>query len=401
MGKEERVAETTTLSVAQARAHLVRRAGAWYHAHGAPADPIALVGGIGYLQIDPVAVVAANHHLIAGTRIPKYHPDHLEAALYDHRTLVETYQGIHAIFPMADWRFYDGRTGPLTRIEQEDPETVARVLATIAAHGPVPARHFDAAEDREKIAYGWGSTPRAQAALHALGRRGFIMVHHRVAGEKYYDIAERVLPADTDMTPVSDDERKLHQAEREMIYQGLTTVRRYFALAIKAGSAVPVAIEGVRGSWFLPAAEAEMARTAEPIGANERRAHILAPLDPLVHDRARLEALWGFIYRWEIYVPAAKRAYGPYTLPVLWGDRFVARLDPSLDRKRGVLTFRTIWFEPDVPDDPALYTSLAAEIARFAAFHNATVALGAVLPEQHAPSLARALDAITATTGAV
>ncbi len=388
------------LTLAQARAFILRRAGAWYHAGGQPVDPVALVQGIGYLQVDPVAVVAANHHLIAWGRVPGYQTAHLDDELYTRRSLVESYQGIHAIFPMRDWRYYDGRTGPPTRLAEEDPALVARVLAAITERGPLGGRDFSSDDDRAKITYGWGSTPRAQAALSSLARRGFIVVHHRVGGEKYYDIPDRVVPTDVDTTPVTDDERAFHHAERELTYQGLTTLRRYFKPIITAGAAIPVEITGVRGAWYLPAVEVDAAHAALPIRNDERRAHILPPLDPLVHDRDRLEALWGFAYRWEVYVPVAKRKYGPYTLPVLWGDQFIARLDPSLDRKGSVMHIRALWFESDAPDDPALYTDLAAEIGRFAAFHgDAAVSLGTVTPESRTAPLVRALAAVVPMTG--
>ena len=300
------------------------------------------------------------------------------------------------MLPLADWRFYDNRHTPPYRIEIEDPEIVARVLATVTERGPLGSKHLTDDDHRRKIVYGWGSTPRAQAALHALARRGAILVHHREAGDKVYDLAERVLPPHIEVTPPTSAERALHHAERELTYGGLVAGRKGVtggvAAAVAAGRAVPVTVAGVRIAFTVAADEVEAATTVTPITEGERQAHVLAPLDPLVHDRDRLEALFGFAYRWEVYVPAAKRNYGPYTMPVLWGDRFVARLDPSLDRKGSVLRVRALWFEADAPDDPTLYTDLAAEIAAFAAFHAATtVSLGPVLPEERAVPLRAAL----------
>ncbi len=379
-----------TLTAPQARAFLLRRAGAPYHANTLT-DVLALVQAIGYLQIDPVAVVAANHHLIARTRVPHYVPADLDAALYAERTLVETFPHIHAIVPVAEWRYYDRRDAPPYRIEGEDPALVARVLATIAERGPLASRGFTTADDRERIVYGWGNTPRAQAALHALARRGAILVHHREGTEKVYDLAERVLPAHVDTTPVLPDERALYAATRELTYGGLAG-RTGLAAAITSGAALPVTVEGVRGTWYIHADEWEAAVTTTPMVADTGGAHLLAPLDPLVHDRKRLAALFGFDYTWEVYVPAAKRQYGPYTMPVLWGDQFVARLDPAMNRKDKLLALRAVWFEPDAPDTDALYTDLAAEIARFAAFHGAlSVSLGPVTPDSRTAPLRTAL----------
>src|SRR5438270_11312563 len=135
-----------TIPAAHARAYLLRRAGAFYHSEGPPLDATTLVEQIGILQVDPVAVVAANHHLIAHARMPHYLPAHLDAALYHERTLVESFHGIHAILPMADWRYYDRRTGAPTWMEREHPEIMVplmeRILATIRERGPLASRDF-------------------------------------------------------------------------------------------------------------------------------------------------------------------------------------------------------------------------------------------------------------------
>ncbi|HEY8292785.1 MAG TPA: crosslink repair DNA glycosylase YcaQ family protein, partial [Thermomicrobiales bacterium] len=132
-----------TISADHARAFLLRRPGGLYASDGLPDHPLPLVRQIGILQVDPVSVVAANHHLIARTRVPGYLPTHLDDALYRDRTLVENFHSIHAILPMEDWRFYDRRLGPPTRMEQAHPEIMRqateRVLEAIRARGPLAA----------------------------------------------------------------------------------------------------------------------------------------------------------------------------------------------------------------------------------------------------------------------
>jgi len=199
-----------------------------------------------------------------------------------------------------------------------------------------------------------------------------------------------------DATPVTEAERVLHFALRDLTYAGLAMGTGGIQPAIAAGDAVPVAIEGIRATFYIAPTDLDRLASVVPITQAERRAVILAPLDPYVWDRKRLAALWGFGYTWEVYVPAAKRKYGPYTLPVLWGDRFVARLDPSLDRKRRVLRIKNLWFEDDAPRDPQLFTDLAAEIARFATFHSdVAVALGTVYPATRDKRLRHALSRMT------
>ena len=389
-----------TISPDQARAFLLRRPGGLYTAQGMPDHPLLLVEQIGILQVDPVSVVAANHHLIARTRVPGYLLSHLDDALYRDRALVENFHSIHAILPMADWRFYDRRLGPATRMEQVHPEIMRqatdRVLGEIGARGPLAARDFMDEDDRTPMEYGWGTTRRSQVALQTLLRRGSLMVHHREGTQRFYELTERMLPPDVDATPVTDTERTLHYAQRNVTYAGLAMGTGGIRPAIAAGDAVPLAVEGIRATFYIAPNHLAFLASVMPITEAERRAVILAPLDPFVWDRKRLAALWGFDYTWEVYVPAAKRKYGPYTLPVLWGDRFVARLDPSLDRKRRVLRVKNLWFEDDAPRDPHLFTDLAAEIARFAAFHgDAAVALGTVFPANRDKRLRAALTRVT------
>jgi uncharacterized protein len=395
-----KAAPSVTLTVEQARTFLLRRPGGLFARDGLPAHPLRLVEEIGVLQVDPVSVVAANHHLIARARVPAYAPVHLDDALYRERTLVESFHAIHAILPMEDWRYYDRRLGPPSRMEVAHPEVMrevtGRVLAAIRERGPLAARDFMSEDDRTPMEYGWGTTRRSQVALQTLLRRGFLMVHHREGTQRFYDVTERMLPPDVDVTPVTEAERILHFAQRDLTYAGLAMGTGGIQPAIRAGDAVPVAVDGVRAVFYVAPGMRDRLRACPPISAAERRAVILPPLDPLVWDRKRLAALWNFDYTWEVYVPAEKRRFGPYTLPILWGDRFIGRLDPSLDRKRGVLRVRDLWFEDDAPRDPQLFTDLAAEIARFAAFHgDASVALGTVTPTNRDKRLRAALARVT------
>lgn len=394
------IAAPITISPDRARAFLLRRSGGLYASEGLPDHPLPLVRQIGILQVDPVSVVAANHHLIARTRVPGYLTGHLDDALYRDRTLVENFHSIHAILPMEDWRFYDRRVGPPTRMEAAHPEIMRqateRVLGAIRERGPRAARDFMDEDDRTPMEYGWGTTRRSQVALQTLLRRGFLMVHHREGTQRFYELTERMLPPAVDATPVTEAERVLHFAQRDLTYAGLAMGTGGIQPAIAAGDAVPVAIEGIRATFYIAPTDLDRLASVVPITQAERRAVILAPLDPYVWDRKRLAALWGFGYTWEVYVPAAKRKYGPYTLPVLWGDRFVARLDPSLDRKRRVLRIKNLWFEDDAPRDPQLFTDLAAEIARFATFHSdVAVALGTVYPATRDKRLRHALSRMT------
>ena len=106
-------------------------------------------------------------------------------------------------------------------------------------------------------------------------------------------------------------------------------------------------------------------------GTLDRRPRMafLAPLDPMMWDKAMIAALWDFRYTWEIYTPADKRQFGPYTLPIVWGEAFVGRIEAAADRKNGTLHIKNLWFEPGVRRTKKLKTALDGAIRRFARFN--------------------------------
>jgi uncharacterized protein YcaQ len=131
---------------------------------------------------------------------------------------------------------------------------------------------------------------------------------------------------------------------------------------IGSGDLVPVVVDGVRGPRFvlredLPLLEAAGRMTALPSPAT---ATLLAPLDPLAWDRTLLRSLWGFDYRWEVYTPPAKRRYGYYVVPIVWGDRLVGRIEPRIDRASGTGRILGLWWEPGV--DPGREAGLVEAV---------------------------------------
>ena len=121
------------------------------------------------------------------------------------------------------------------------------------------------------------------------------------------------------------------------------------AALIESGAIVPVEVDGVRGVRYMLAEERSwLDDAAVSVAADEpdeRGVAFLAPLDPIVWDRDLLRSLWDFDYVWEVYVPAAKRRWGYYVLPLLWGDRFVGRIEPRIERQTGTVKVVGLWWE--------------------------------------------------------
>ena len=207
------------------------------------------------------------------------------------------------------------------------------VLAELRKRGPLRSREL---EDRSVVSWastGWTNNRNVTKMLDYLSAQGRIAIAGRAGNERIWDIAERVLPTDSPRIP--PEEAKRVRARRRLRSLGV----------IRAGSAddagtegIEVEIEGVRGRW-----RAEPELLDRPFAG---RTALLSPFDRLVYDRAVTEALFGFEYRLEIYVPVAKRRWGYYVLPVLHHERLVARVDARADREAGILRVPALHLEP-------------------------------------------------------
>jgi len=248
------------------------------------------------------------------------------------------------------------------------------VLERIRAEGPLSSLDF---EREPAIDWYWGPTNRVRAILEALWESGVIGLARRAGNRRYYDLVERLYPAH--LLEVRLDERTqlrhkllsryranglLGDAGQAELWSGLHEVRstgQRLGAGLRAelrrgliaeGALVPVTVAGIRGDRYVPAdalaeldqAEEEVARAAS-VGGQPPAVTFLAPLDPLCWDRDLLRQLYGFDYVWEVYVPAARRRWGYYVLPLLFGDRLVGRIEPRIDRRTGTVTILRLWWE--------------------------------------------------------
>jgi uncharacterized protein YcaQ len=341
---------------------------------------------LGYVQIDTISVVERAHHHVLWSRAPDYEPKKIDELLAE-KGVFEYWSHAAAYLPMRDYRFSLPRMRVFRKKfhwSDESPElrsAMRRVVARMRRDGPLKARDFEAKEASPPGF--WTFTKIEKRAMHELWMRGDIMVAGREGFQKVYDLTDRVLPSGLDRSVPGEAEMadylisqglRAHGIVREnelrYLRGGAVTapLRRRLAKGVKEGRIVAVHVEGTDKPAY--AAAESLDNLPEP--AERDAVYILSPFDNLVIQRERLRWLFGFDYQIECYVPAAKRKYGHFVLPLLWGDQFVGRLEAKAVRGDKILRVIGLWFEPGYSRDRELRKKVSEALERFAVFNGCT-----------------------------
>lgn len=342
-----------------------------------PAAVAAAIGHLGYVQIDTINVIERSHHHILATRIPGYRRGDLATALSGERSVFEYWAHALAYIPTADYRFFlplmrRWAADPGTWFGSVDPAEVRRLLARIRRDGPLSIRDIDDGVRVDKD-HPWASRKPAKRALEYAFFSGQLTVGARTGMIKTYELASRHFGWTRTPRPATDQQGVRYRLDRALRAQGAVSLdsacyldaaaKKPMAALIEAEVArrrlVPVAIDGAPPHWI--------ARDAlPPPEPAEPRVHILSPFDPLVIQRKRLAALFGYEHLFEAYLPREKRRLGYFALPVLVGDRIAAAIDLKADRaQRRLLIQQWTWTAPPREGDRA---AIDAALARFEAF---------------------------------
>jgi uncharacterized protein YcaQ len=348
-----------------------------------PAGVLAFIDRIGSLQFDPIDVAGRNHDLVLLARVAGYRRTWTDALLYEDRALFEAYNKMLSILPTAELPWFR-IAWDRARIQHEGGSfdehapLMEELLKRIRETGPMSSRDV---EPRAAIDWYWRPTNQVRAILEALGEAGILGIARRDGNVRVYDLIERLFPAEllAERPSVRDQFRhKLLSRYRahgllggtgpaelwhgtypraelggeDGLPMGTPGRNALHAELVASGGLLPVEIDGVRGRRYMVGGErdildqavAEVATGAPPGGVPAGVA-FLAPLDPLAWDRDFLRACFDFDYLWEVYVPAPKRRWGYYVLPLLYGDRFAGRIELRADRKAGVLRILGAWWE--------------------------------------------------------
>ncbi len=320
----------------------------------------------GSVQYDPIDVAGRTHDLMLHARVADYDPAWCDE-LYERREIFEAFnKGLSFVVASeVPWFRARARFTPPSVIE-ENPEAGERVLARVRAEGPLSSRDF---ESERGSTTDWFGVPTntVRALLEAYTLTGVLGLARRDGKRRYYDLLERLLPAELLRQDVPLEEQLRHKLHSRYRAHGLlgvggggdifggvgpakpdprwpgnpgrTALREEL---VENGDLVPVQVEGVNGKRFVLREEVGLLEAPPEPPAS---AAFLPPFDPLIWDRGLLGSLFGFDYVWELFHPPDKRRWGWYVLPILFRDRFVGRIEPRIDRAGGRVEVIDLWWE--------------------------------------------------------
>jgi uncharacterized protein len=316
---------------------------------------------LGSIQFDPIAVAGRNHDLVLHARVAGYEPAWCDT-LYERREIFEATNKALSFVPTSEFPWFRhpfGRKGPRFHHAAlaDNSAAAERVLERIRAEGPLSSRDFERETGPTKD---WFGVPEnaVRAVLEAYTVTGVVGLARREGNQRYYDLLERLLPAEILAREMPEREQLRHKLLSRYRAHGLlgpggaggtfariADPRDRHELRnelVEGGTLVPVEVEGVRGKRLVLSDEVELLM-APPEPAPS--VAFIAPFDSLLWDTALLESLFDFRYVWEGFFPPAKRRWGFYVLPILFGDRFVGRIEPRINTDHACVEVLNIWWE--------------------------------------------------------
>ncbi len=342
---------------------------------------------VGCVQFDPVNVIGWSPNLVLQARVRDYQPLWLEDLLYRERKLWDGWDKVQSIYPVEDYPFFalrreENRRNPWLPHElaiQFQPD----VLELIRQRGAISSLDLSATHH---IDGWWGVPVRVErAALENLYNMGEIGIHHRVGTRRYFDLTERLLPAEIHAAKPPferlEDYHDWHVLRRVggmglaspaagEAWGGVLGMKSSHRLAslhrlVERGDLMAVGIEKMVGKiLFLRRRDWKAWQESKEVQTLPDRVIFLPPLDNLLWQREVIRWLFNFDYIWEVYKPPANRRFGAYTLPVLLGEQFIARCDAVLERRSKTLKIRGWWWEAGVePDETHLRAALGNGLA--------------------------------------
>ena len=352
----------------------------------------------GCIQYDPVDVCGKNAELTLQSRVKGFRKSMLADLLYKDRLLVDYADKELSIWPIEDWPYfssYRDRSRELGKTFKGIAKLRKQAVSYIEEMGPVTSDSLPIEGEiywHSSMHWSGNWDKKSQAArsiLEQLYTDGELVIHHKKGSRKYYDLACRHIPQDVldAVNPCKDEEsfaawrllRRIgavgllwdkNSTALLGIYINAEERKKLLSCLTLEGKICPVMVEGIKQPFYYRSEDRELMNAViEGTVDLKPRMSFIAPLDPLMWDKSLVNALWDYQYTWEIYTPANKRKYGYYTLPVLFGDRFIGRIETAIDKQNGLLIVKNIWWEEGVRQTKKLEKALDRTLKEFARFN--------------------------------
>ena len=349
----------------------------------------------GCIQFDPIDLCGRNAEITLQARVKGFKKHMLHQLLYKDRKLFDYPDKQLSIIPIEYWPYFR-RFRQMAKVKlKQHPEIeshIEHVRSYIEENGAI-------CSDDLKLegsttwwsAINWSSGGKlSRSVLEQMYSSGDLVVHHKKGARRYYDLAERHIPANilNAPDPLPDDFNYLKWRVLRRIgavgllwnrgsgawlnISGLSTDIRnqIFDVLIDEGEITELTVEGLKSKFYFRTGDMPLIDTVLTNPALKPRCEFIAPLDPFMWDRRLIKAIFGFDYGWEIYTPPQKRKYGVYVLPMLYGEDFIGRIEAVSERKTGTLIVKNIWYEDGVKQTKKLEAAINARLKKFAAFND-------------------------------
>ena len=344
---------------------------------------------VGCIQFDPLNIAGNNSELVLQSRVSGFRPGMLKELLYEDRKLIDGWDKNMSIYPVEYWPHFHRRREAIKRSSDTSYEAVHSILpqvrAAIEERGPLSSIDLDF---NQNVDWSWAPTRLARAALESMYDWGELVIHHKVHTRRVFDFANRHISTLllTSPDPNETDEQyhdwyllrrigsvgllwnKGSDAWLGMYGMKSAERRGAFERLLEKGLLLEVGVEGIDAPLYMRGEDKKTLDEILSSGGLSPRAVIVAPLDNLLWDRRLVQAIFDFYYIWEVYKPVADRQYGYYVLPILYGDRFIARFEPGRDKESGGLIIKNWWWEQGVVPSKRMQSALRRCFKRFLGF---------------------------------
>lgn len=361
-----------------------------------------VINHLGYVQIDTVHIVERAHNHTLWTRLPDYKSDYLHELQSKERKVFEYWAHAMCYLPIDDFRYFIPHMTkyekPFDKWAKARMERVGHMLDDIynrvKNEGPLGASDFK--EGNETRREGWWDWKLAKIALELLYWQGRLMFTERRNFHRIYDLTERVIPKTVSRKYPTKKEFNEYLIRRALQSKGIATAKEiadYFhhhgkkenilpllEQKVKQKKVIEVEVGQLKETYFAYPETIDLLDTLKPV---KKQVLIFCPFDNFIIQRDRIARLFNFDYTLECYIPAPKRKYGYFVLPVMYGDRFVARIDCKADRKKKELKVISVYFEDKFKPTQAFLKKFGKKLQAYAKFNNCeTISVGKVKPSE-------------------